>query len=593
MKEIRTIRLLLPLLRMYRWGLPATILLGILSSLAEGIGISLFVPLLESLDSQSYQLPAVGWLGNVIDIGIQWLPTGNRLIVIVAAILAMTICKGLLTYSDSVLSASINSRITHTLRSRTFSKLIGMSQAEYDRTESGRLVNLLATDTWHTSDAISLVVGLIITICSIGVFSTLLMALSWRLTLLVAAGVAVISLLLRTLSTGARGLGRQGVEANAKMSEQMLDGLDGVKVIQMFGLQDYRQGLFDAISEKVRAIYFRLGLLHCAVHPLSELLYVGLLLGILLAGMSLHYSAPTMVVFLLLLYRLQPQIRQLDSARLSLIALTSSVEDVMRFLEAEPDLRHLPANSGFDGFSREIRFNGVTFFYESGDGFTLNNISFQIPRGKTTAIVGPSGSGKSTIVSLLCGFREPVAGEIQVDGEPLSGIALEDWRRHVAWVGQDTYLFSASVRENILYGNLDARDDEVMRAAVQADADDFIRWLPEGYETKIGNGGHQLSGGQTQRLALARAFLRKPSILILDEATSALDSISEEFIQGCLQRRAGQQTVVVISHRLSTVRHADHIVVLNQGRVTEQGSPRDLFARHGFLSRLRELQNVE
>jgi subfamily B ATP-binding cassette protein MsbA len=223
----------------------------------------------------------------------------------------------------------------------------------------------------------------------------------------------------------------------------------------------------------------------------------------------------------------------------------------------------------------------------------LDGVSFRAPAGKTTAIVGPSGSGKTTLVSLLCRFRDPFSGEILAAGEPLSSMDLDDWRGCISWAGQDSYLFGATVRENIRYGNLAASDTEVIDAAIVADADAFIRQLPEGYDTKIGNSGVSLSGGQTQRLALARAFLRKPPILILDEATSALDSISEDFIQRCLRHTGRSQTVIVISHRLSTVKYADHIVVLNKGRVTEQGSPQELFARRGFLSKLRELQNVE
>jgi subfamily B ATP-binding cassette protein MsbA len=298
------------------------------------------------------------------------------------------------------------------------------------------------------------------------------------------------------------------------------------------------------------------------------------------------------VVFLLLLYRLQPQIRQLDGSRLSLISLSSPVGDLLRFLESPPDSRLTPAGSSLHGMPQDIRFEAVTFSYEDGDGFCLDQVSFRIPHGKTTAIVGPSGSGKSTIVNLLCRFREPVAGEIWLDGQPLAALDIEDWRRQIAWAGQGAYLFSATARDNIRDGDLHATDEQVVEAAILADADEFLRKLPEGYDTKLGNGGMPLSGGQTQRLSLARAFLRKPAILILDEATSALDSLSEESVQRYLRRSHGEQTVIVISHRLSTVRHADHVVVLNNGRVTEQGPPGELLERRGFLARVRELQSV-
>jgi len=504
-------------------------------------------------------------------------PPERRLTFIVAAILSLTICKGLLTYSHSTVSARINAQITHKLRSRVFSGVIDLDQRTLDQTASGRLINLLATDTWHTSDAIALFISLIVNLCSILVFSSLLVALSWRLTLLVVLGVAVILVLLRWITFGARNLGRQGVDANAIMSEHMLDALEGVKVIQMFGLKGHRQKLFDAISAKVRSIYFRLDLLHRAMPPLSEILYIGLLLGVLLVGVSAKNSVATVVVFLLVLYRLQPQIRQLDSARLSLITLTSSVEDVMNFLEPKAPACH--SGTAFTSFSRELEFHGASFFYDREAEFAVENVSFRIPCGKTTAILGPSGSGKTTLINLLCRFRDPVIGEIRADGVSIHDFDLNEWRSQIAWAGQDTYLFSDTVGENIRYGNLSASRDEIVAAAIRADADGFITQLPQGYDTKIGASGVPLSGGQMQRIALARALLRDPAILILDEATSALDSLSEDFIQQYLREKAGRQTVIVISHRLSTVRYADQVVVLQNGCVSDQGSPRELFLR--------------
>jgi ABC-type multidrug transport system fused ATPase/permease subunit len=372
----------------------------------------------------------------------------------------------------------------------------------------------------------------------------------------------------------------------------MLDGLGGIDVIQMFGLEAHRQKMFEVVSERVRSVYFRLDLLHRAMPPISEILYIGLLLGVLLIGVSARNSVATVVVFLLVVYRLQPQIRQFDSGRLSLIALTSSVEDVTRFLETSHLCRPL-TESPVESLQREVHFDRVSFFYGAEDEFALRDLCFQIPYGRTTAILGASGSGKTTLLSLLCRFREPSCGEIRVDGRLLSNLDRHDWRKQIAWAGQDTYLFSESVRENIRYGKLGASDEEIVAAAIEADADRFIRELPDAYETKVGNGGITLSGGQMQRIALARALLRDPAILILDEATSALDSISEDCIQKFLRKKAGRQTVIVISHRLSTVRHADHVIILSGGRITEQGSPKELLERRGFFFKLRELQNVE
>jgi subfamily B ATP-binding cassette protein MsbA len=467
---------------------------------------------------------------------------------------------------------------------------MGTSTSRLDRSGSGRLINLLATDTWHTSDAISLFIGLVIHLCSILVFAILLVALSWRLTLLVALGVAAVSLLLLSVTVGASRLSAEGLTANGMQSQHMIETLDGLREIQLFGLQAYRAKLFVRLSEKVRSIYFRLDLLHRGVAPLSEVLYMGLLLGLLLAGVG-HEPTSRVLVFLLVLYRLQPQIRQIDSARLSLVSLNSAVGEVMTFLDAEsePPCRRavrLPASV----FRRAIDFEGVSVSYSTDRAFALQNVTFQIPFGQTTAIVGRSGSGKTTVMSLLCRFYEPVFGEIHVDGQPLTGTDVDDWRWRIGWVSQDAYLFHETVRENIRYGRQDASDAEIVHAAIEADADHFIRALPEGYDTKIGNGGHQLSSGQVQRIALARAFVRKPAILLLDEAMNAVDGLSEDLIRSSIQKRAGDQTVIIISHRLSSARHADHVVVLAEGRVAEEGSPSELLSRPGLFSRLREVQ---
>jgi len=591
LKEAKTIRLLWPLVRTSAWGLPATILLGIVSSLAESAGLSLFVPLFQSLDRKQYESSDANYVERFFHFVLGRLPQGDPLPYIVGLVLAMTICKGMLTYGHSVLAARINARVTHTLRSRILSKLMSISQRTLDRTGSGRLINLLATDTWHTSDAISLFIGLVINLCSVLVFSALLVALSWKLTVLVALGVAVVSLLLRYVTAGARRLGKEGVEANAVQSQHMIEALDGLREIQMFSLKAHREKVFAAASERVRSIYFRLDLLHRAVSPLSEILYVGLLLGLLLIGVGSH-SISNIMVFLLVLYRLQPQIRQLDSARLSLVALTSAVEEVMTFLESRDDQPTRPGLASCE-FRRAVEFDSVSFSYDAEREFAVQAVSLRIPFGKTTAIVGRSGSGKTTLISLLCRFYEPTFGEIRVDGRLLSDIDADGWRSRIGWVSQDAYLFGGSIRENIRYGKLDATDEEILAAAIAADADGFIRDLPEGYDTTLGNAGPQLSSGQVQRIALARAFVRKPAILILDEATNALDGLSEDSIRTRLRRMAADQTVIIISHRLSSVRHADQVIVLADGRVSEEGSPPELLARHGFLSRLREVQHVE
>jgi ABC-type multidrug transport system fused ATPase/permease subunit len=468
---------------------------------------------------------------------------------------------------------------------------MGASQRTLDLRGTGRLVNLLATDTWHTGDAISLFVGLVINLCSIAVFSLLLMALSWKLTILVAAGVAIVSAVIQIVTASARRLGQEGVQANAILSGHMLDALDGIREIQMFGLRAHRQEIFEMISKRVKSVYFRLDLLHRAVAPLSEVLYVGLLLGLLLIGVRSHGAVPNIIVFMLVLYRLQPQIRQLDAARLSLVSLTTPVDEVLSFSCENSAAEETGAT--VPGLRRGIEFEDVSFSYGDEFDFKLDHVSFTIPAGTTTAIVGRSGSGKSTLIRLLCRFYEPENGAIYADGKPLAETNMRQWREQIAWVGQDAHLFRASVFDNIRYGRISASPEEVVAAAVLSGADAFIRQLPDGYQTNIGGGGVELSSGQVQRLALARAFVRKASILILDEATNALDSLSEDFIQERLLKIAGGHTVIVISHRLSTMKNADQVMVIEGGRITEQGTPAQLSKRRGLFARMRELQHVD
>ncbi|HEV8145514.1 MAG TPA: ABC transporter ATP-binding protein [Bryobacteraceae bacterium] len=587
----------MPLLRNYGWMAPATILLGIVASLAETIGLSLFVPLLQGLNGSGFEIGS-GALPNFFPAVFSHLPASSPLPYIIGLILMMTVVKSVLIFSHSVLAARVNARATHTLRTQVFARTLSVSQSQMDTIGTGRLINLLATDTWHTSDAISLLLGLVINVCSIAVFTLLLVALSWKLTLLVVLGVAIVSVIIQIVTRAARRLGKEGVDANTTLSDHMLDALEGVREIQMFGLRRHRQALFDGLSDRVRSIFLRLDLFHRATAPLSELLYVSLLLGLLLAGVAAHGSIPSIIVFLLVLYRLQPQIRQVDSARLSLVSLTTSVEEVMRFLQppAAPvlDSRRIAGPLPID-FERgeAIEFEDVSFAYDLASEFRIEHLNISIPLGQSTGIVGRSGSGKSTLVSLLARFYEPSGGRILIGGRALSAVDVDAWRSRIAWVSQDAHLFRATIRENIRYGRLDATDDEILSAARDADAHDFICSLPDGYDTRVGSGGTDLSSGQVQRITLARAIVRKPEILILDEATNSLDSLSEEFIRARLETMPGPHTLLTISHRLSAVRGADHVIVLDGGRVSEQGPPSLLSRRRGFFARVKELQHAD
>ena len=592
MKEAKAIRTLWPLLKLYPWGIPAIVILGILSSLSEGLGISLFIPLLQGLDKTNSPAASGNDLLDFLNQLFIPLPPNNRFVIIALCIFVTIFLKTCLSYSNSILFSWLNSRISHGLRSGIFNQFLSLNYSFLENQESGKLMNTLATETWRTSQALGVLVSLIINICTIFVFATLLLLISLKLTLLVAAGLGLISLTIQLVTRQVKNLGQQAVEVNKTLANRMWEGWAGMKVIRAFARESYEQERFDVASKEVRDTFLKLDMLSGVVNPLSEVLSVVLLLSILVVALIKDQAAlPTLLTFIFILYRLQPQVKQLDGARVGLIAMTSSVEDVMSLLDRSDKPYIRSGRIPFEGLQRAISFESVSFRYNPQEKPAVQDISICIPKGKTTAIVGPSGAGKSTLIGLLCRFYEVTEGEIYVDGCPLRELNLDAWRSRIAIVSQDIHMFSATIRENIAYGRLEATEEEIIAAAKLANADEFISQFPYGYETKVGDRGIRLSGGQRQRIALARAIVRNPEILILDEATNALDSIAENLIQEALNTLSQNRTVIVIAHRLSTIEEADQIVVLEEGRVIEQGNLQHLLKLDGLFAKLYHLQH--
>jgi subfamily B ATP-binding cassette protein MsbA len=274
-----------------------------------------------------------------------------------------------------------------------------------------------------------------------------------------------------------------------------------------------------------------------------------------------------------------------------LAALAASVDAVLSILDSSGKSYIQSGTLMHPGLDDAIVVDGVSFLYDSDSNPALLDASFAIPAGKTTAFVGPSGGGKSTVIKLILRFYDPTAGRILTNDRSLREFDLASWRNQIAVVSQDGYLFNATVRDNIAYGRIGATDEEIVDAARQADAHDFIERLPDGYETVLGHHGMRLSGGQQQRISLARAIVRNPRILVLDEATNALDSISEHWIQETLEKMRANRTVIVIAHRLATIEQADQIIVLENGTVRERGTLRELVAADGLFARLYRLQH--
>ena len=590
MKQANAIRTLLPLLKLYPWAIPAIIILGFLSSLAEGLGISLFIPFLQSLERTPSESVSKNFLLGFLDQLFVHISPNDRLVIIPLFIFVSVLLKNCLLYSNTLFFSWLNWRISHRLRSGIFKQLLSVSYIFLERNQSGKFLSTLDKETWQTSQALTVLVSLITSACTIVVFVILLFLISWQITLLIAVCMLLISLSIQSVTRQVKNLGQQAAQANAVFVNQALEGLAGMRVIRAFGRESYEQEQFEWASNQVCTAFRKLELLSGAVNPFSEVLFTALLTCILVIALQAQANLPTLLTLIFMLYRLQPQMKQLDSARITLVGLTGSVEQVMALLNRSDKPYIRSGRIPFKGLKQAIAFESVSFRYNSLEKPALQDISIDIPRGKTTAIVGPSGAGKSTLIGLICRFYDVTEGEIYADGCPLRQLNLAAWRSQIAIVSQDTHLFSTTVRENIAYGRLDATEDAIVAAARLANAHEFISQLSQGYDTKVGDQGIRLSGGQRQRIALARAIIYDPEILILDEATNALDSISEHLIQEAVNTLSQNRTVIVIAHRLSTIKQADQIIVLQSGRVTEQGNLQDLLKLNGLFADLYYLQ---
>jgi subfamily B ATP-binding cassette protein MsbA len=591
MNERQSIKSLLPLIRLYPWSMPTIVGLGIFASLAEGFGITLFFPFFQMFDRSTYQSLSDNTFLRFLSEIFGFVPNDYRLVVIPGFIFGAILIKNVLTFGNLWIFGRLNSRISHRLRCDTFDQIMSLSGSYLDAMASGRLFNTLASETWRTSEALEAFVRLIINGCTVLVFTILLLLISFRFTLLIGLIMVLISFTVKLVTRRVRTIGQEAVKANASLAKRMHEGMAGIRDIWAFGREGYEQERFGQTSKGVQSTFFRLGILSGVVDRIYEVLSAGAILGILLVILLQDRAAlPFVLTFLLILYRLQPQIQQLDANRVKLRSLGGSVQELTSFLDRsdKPYISSGPAH--FQGLMQGISLDSLTFRYDSQKDPALHDISIMIPQGKTTAFVGPSGSGKSTLVNLICRFYDATEGEIYADGVPLRKFNLPSWRRRIAIVSQHSYIFDAKIGENIAYGRLGATRTEVVAAAKKADAHEFISRLPRGYDSEVGERGIRLSGGQRQRIALARAIVRDPGILILDEATNALDSISERVIQEAVDTFSHNRTVIVIAHRLSTIKKADQIIVLEDGRVVEQGNIKQLLNMKGFFAKLYRLQ---
>lgn len=552
--------------------LAIVVVLGLSTAVLEGTGIGLIIPMLGIIAGEKAPSGMAGLSALFQQVG-AGLDDRTRLVAIAAAILGLITVKNVLAFANAVLANFIYGRAGHAMRSALAGQLLTIGYSFFLQQSPGRLLNIISNESWRASDAIQTTLAAIVNASAVVILLTFLLLLSWQMTLCVALGLVVIQAIHAILSASLKGPSRNVTSFNSELASKMLHLVHAGRLIRAFGQELREKAIFDSASDAVRKAGFVLQSRQAILPPLTEMLHSAVFLTVVVSAWLWGVSFPIIVAFVVLLYRLQPHVRALQMAWSAVQGWSGSLEEVRWLLDSSDKPQPPAGDNPIQRLRQQISFDRVTFKYPGSGSrpLVLRTASFDIRQGRSTAIIGRSGAGKTTIVNLLCRFVEPDEGGILIDGILLNQIDPLQWRRQIALASQDLELIDGTILENITYGH-NASFAEAENAAKLAEAHEFIEKLPDGYETVVGYRGATVSAGQRQRIALARALVRDPEILILDEATNALDGLSEAAIVETLKSRAGRRTTIVISHHRSTISFCDEVVILHDGSVRNQTS---------------------
>ena len=598
---MRTELRLLRLARPYRGLLVLGLVTTFFASLLDGFTLVILIPLLKHLFGTAGDLrPGSSQLERLVDRLTEPLVAGltpgaaaGRLVVILVAGLLL---KNVLGYASSQISVRVQEGLVSDLRTRIFDHLLTLELGYFQRTRSGALISGIITEVDQTKSVVtasllSLFQNLVVVATTLVVLSQI----SLRLTLFTLAFVPLMVYFLQTLLKRLRRHSRARTRERGEVTSLVTERIGAMRLIRAFGEESRESSRFAAQTNRYRKEVIRTQRYSSLTSPLTEI-FSGLLVIMIiwagskpgLIGLTSPLAPEAIIVFLMAALKLTSPLKTISSYPAVMAVTLASAERVFEILD-EPSTEIVRPGEGPARFQREVVYDRVSFSYGSDDP-VLSDVSFTLPRGRVVALVGPSGAGKTTLADLLPRFHDPTRGQILMDGVPLTKLTRKSIRALMGVVSQDTVLLNDTVHVNIAYGSPGASREQVEAAAAAANADGFIAGLPQRYDTVLGERGTRLSGGQRQRIAIARALLRDPPILILDEATSALDTESERLVQQAIDRLMRHRTVLVIAHRLATVRDADEIVVLEAGRVIQRGTHDELFRAGGLYRRLYDLQ---
>lgn len=512
--------------------------------------------------------------------------------------LVFLIVRPPIEYYRQYLAQLVSNKILYDIRQKLYIHLQKLSLKYYSNTRAGEVISRVINDVEQTKNFV--MIGLMnvwLDLATILIAIGIMLTMNVKLTIVTLLAFPFYAFSVKYFFGKLRDLTRKRSQALAGVQSYLHERVQGMSIIKTFTLEKHEQKLFNeangefldkAVDQTIwNAKAFAVVNTITDIAPLLVIAYAGY------EAINGRLSVGTMAAFIAYIERLYSPLRRLVNSSTTLTQSFASMDRVFELMDEQYDIVDKKGATTIDRSLGNVTFSNVSFQYDKDGTTILNHVDFHVNAGETVAFVGMSGGGKSTIISLIPRFYDVTSGSVQIDGQDVRDVTIESLRKHIGIVLQDNILFSDSVKSNILMGNPNATDEEVIEAAKAANAHDFIMELPEGYETKVGERGVKLSGGQKQRVAIARVFLKNPAILVLDEATSALDLESEALIQDSLERLAKDRTTIIVAHRLSTITHADNIFVIENGEVVENGNHHNLMNHKGVYYNLFQIQHLD
>ncbi|MBM3244814.1 MAG: ABC transporter ATP-binding protein [Candidatus Omnitrophica bacterium] len=568
------------------------------SAIFDGFQLAMIVPVADKiLSNKQIIIPAKlpGFLAGFID-KINGMQPAALLNYVAVIVLLMFLFKGFFNFWQSYLMSDIGQLVVRDIRAKLYSKLQSLSLEYFTQKRGGELISRITNDVKLVENAVSYgSTDLIYQTLQVVVFFGISVFILPKFLALVILPLGLISYLMFMIGKKLRKLSKSSQEKMADINSLLYESIIGTRIVKAFNMEGYEINKFNSANNNYYKISMKSVKRLLVLSPATE--FIGCIAGVIIfffGGREVIAGTLSFGVFglflgsLLSLIRPFKKLSQVHSLNQQAMAASERIHEV---LDTYPTVPEKKTAAVITDFKSSILFDNVSFSY--GTNEILKDINLEVKKGQILAVVGPSGVGKSTLLDLLPRFYDPKKGRVLIDGLDIKEITLQSLRQQIGIVTQETILFNDTIKANIAYGKLETSQHDIEQAALKAHAHDFIKKLPQGYDTIIGDRGMKLSGGERQRIAIARALLKNPPILILDEATSQLDTESERIVQDALETLMQGRTVLVIAHRLSTIRNAHRIIVLEKGRIAEQGAHSDLLDIGGLYKKLYELQELQ